>query len=81
MALFELSRIWTDTPQARAFTLIAATVTGVAFGLVPALRASRPDLVPALKDAGDGDKQDDKVKRCLPFGSQRPNGQRNGVTI
>ena len=24
------------------------------FGLVPALRASRPDLVPALKDSGDG---------------------------
>lgn len=36
------------------FTFAAALVTGVAFGLVPALRASRPDLVPALKDTGDG---------------------------
>ena len=34
------------------FTLVAAVLTGAVFGLVPALRASRPDLVPALKDAG-----------------------------
>ena len=34
------------------FTLVIATVTGIVFGLVPALRATRPDLVPALKDAG-----------------------------
>jgi predicted permease len=37
------------------FTLVAAAITGIAFGLVPALRASRPDLVPALKDAGESD--------------------------
>lgn len=36
------------------FTFAAAVVTGLVFGLVPAARASRPDLVPALKDAGDG---------------------------
>lgn len=34
------------------FTLFAAIFTGVVFGLIPALRASRPDLVPALKDSG-----------------------------
>jgi len=33
------------------FTLLVAVFTGVVFGLIPALRSSRPDLVPALKDA------------------------------
>jgi predicted permease len=33
------------------FTLVVAVFTGVVFGLIPALRSSRPDLVPALKDA------------------------------
>jgi predicted permease len=34
------------------FTLVVAGLTGVVFGLVPAMRASRPDLVPALKGSG-----------------------------
>jgi predicted permease len=34
------------------FTLAAAVTTGIVFGLIPALSASRPDLVPALKDGG-----------------------------
>ncbi len=33
-----------------AFAMLASLGTGLAFGLVPALRASRPQLVPALKD-------------------------------
>jgi len=37
------------------FTLVVAIATGMIFGLVPALRATRPDLVPALKDAAGGD--------------------------
>ena len=34
------------------FALAAAVITGVLFGLVPALAASRPDLVEALKASG-----------------------------
>ncbi len=37
------------------FTFAVAAATGVVFGLLPALRASRPDLVPALKDGGTGE--------------------------
>ena len=36
------------------FTLGVAGLTGILFGTAPAFRASRPDLVPALKDLGDG---------------------------
>lgn len=41
------------------FTLGIAGLTGIAFGLLPAIRASRPELVPALKgaDAGRGRKR------------------------
>jgi predicted permease len=32
------------------FSMIVSVITGVLFGLVPALQATRPDLIPALKD-------------------------------
>ena len=36
------------------FTAAAAILTGILFGLAPALRGARIDLTPALKDAKDG---------------------------
>ena len=33
------------------FSIVISVITGVLFGLVPALQATKPDLVPALKDA------------------------------
>jgi predicted permease len=35
-----------------AFTAAATVLAALAFGLAPALRASRPELIPALKDGG-----------------------------
>jgi predicted permease len=40
-----------------AFTFLLAVVTGVIFGLVPALQASRPDVLPALKDESNAEGQ------------------------
>jgi putative ABC transport system permease protein len=38
-----------------AFTFLLAIATGVIFGLVPALQASRPDVLPALKEEGNAE--------------------------
>lgn len=39
----------TSQPRVLAFTVAVTVVAGLIFGMAPALRASRPDLVPALK--------------------------------
>ncbi len=36
------------------FTLVVAILTGFIFGLVPAVKASRPDLMETLKSGGRG---------------------------
>jgi putative ABC transport system permease protein len=44
--VFDLRVDW----RVLAFAFGVSLVTGIAFGLLPALQASRPDLIPALKD-------------------------------
>ncbi|HEX5759970.1 MAG TPA: ABC transporter permease [Thermoanaerobaculia bacterium] len=56
LAAGELPRPDEVTPDARvvAFTFAVSLLTGLAFGLLPALRASRPDLQGGLKEGGRG---------------------------
>jgi putative ABC transport system permease protein len=44
----------TIDPRVLVFTFVVALVTGVLFGLLPALQASRPDLNDALKESARG---------------------------
>jgi predicted permease len=51
-----------------SFSIVLSFATGIVFGLLPALKASRPGLVPALKDASassDGPRRRFDLKRVL----------------
>ena len=57
-------RVW-------GFTMTAAVLTALFFGLLPALQASRPDIVAALKDEGGrttGSKTKNRLRNLLVIG-------------
>ncbi len=47
-----------------AFTLVLSSVVGLAFGMVPAMHASKPDLNDALKDASRGSTENIRRNRA-----------------
>jgi predicted permease len=51
--LFKLSLDLSIDGRVLAFTFLVSVLAGVLFGLAPALQATRPQLVPALKDEAD----------------------------
>jgi predicted lysophospholipase L1 biosynthesis ABC-type transport system permease subunit len=52
--------------QVLLFSLGVSLLTGILFGLAPALRSSRPDLVEALKDSSRG--AGTTIRPCLVSG-------------
>jgi macrolide transport system ATP-binding/permease protein len=50
------------------FTLIVALVTGVLFGLAPAIQATRVDVTPALKETRAGNPPGRRRRFGIPFG-------------
>jgi predicted permease len=73
MPIQDLLRSLSATPDARvlAFTLLLCAITALLFGLVPAIQASRPSLVTALKDeigTTSGGVKHARVRKMLVIG-------------
>src|SRR6185437_6094707 len=51
-----------------AFTLLASVLTGIVFGLAPAIRSTRVDLTPALKESSGGPAGRGRAGRWLSLG-------------
>ena len=69
----------TPTPDLRilAFTLVLTLLTGIIFGLLPALRASRPDPWKTLKDTVGVDRRRGRI--AVP--AQGPGGRAGGAQL
>jgi predicted permease len=66
---FPISFDFTPDWRVLAFTIALSVLTGVVFGLAPAIRSARTDLVSCLKDQGSG------------LGGVRRFGLRNGLVV
>jgi predicted permease len=53
------------SPRVLVFTLLVSLITALVFGLAPALQATRPDLVPALKGASAAGAARSRMSRGL----------------
>ncbi|HKP86345.1 MAG TPA: ABC transporter permease [Blastocatellia bacterium] len=64
--MLDFSRATIDS-QVLGFTLLLSILTGILFGLLPAIQASRPDVNEALKEgAGDSNKKHARLVRLHP---------------